>query len=89
MVRDVVEEPNFTENFDLLRDAYPEVDIGAIHAEITWKLASNPRVGDMIEGFPDPTFRIYRTAPVKDRPVFSVLYRYTDKLVILLGIDRL
>jgi hypothetical protein len=87
MLRDIVEEQNFTEDFDILRKSYPQMD--EIHAALTWALADDPRRGKLVEGFPDPTFRTYQTIPNKDEPVFVVLYRFTDTQVFLLGIDRL
>lgn len=87
MLRDVVEEPYFTEEFDLLRKSYAEMD--TVHAAITFALASNPRAGDVMTSFPHPTIRVLQTTPTDSLPVFLVLYGYTDKLVILLGIDRL
>ncbi len=87
MLRDVVEEPHFTEEFDLLRKSYAEMD--TVHAAITFALASDPRIGDILKSFPHPTIRVLQTTPTDDVPLFLVLYRYTDKLVILLGIDRL
>jgi hypothetical protein len=87
MLRDVIEEPHFTEEFDLLRKSYAEMD--TVHAAITFALASDPRIGDTLKSFPHPTIRVLQTSPTDTLPVFLVLYRYTDKLVILLGIDRL
>jgi len=87
MLRDVVEEPHFTEEFDLLRLSYAEMD--TVHAAITFALASDPRIGDSLKSFPHPTIRVFQTHATHNLPIFVVLYRYTDKLVILLGIDRL
>jgi len=86
MLREVIEEPNFLEQFDSLRDEHPEIDMDAVHADITWTLASNPRIGELIEVMLDPTYRVYKTKPIDDLPSFRVLYRYTDKHVILLSI---
>ncbi len=85
MLRDVQEDPYFTEEFDSLRKTYAEME--AVHADLTWTLGSNPRIGTLIEGFLDPTVRLYKTTPIGDTPGFRVLYRYTDDRVILLAID--
>jgi hypothetical protein len=86
MLRDVVEEPNFTEEFDLLRNDYSRMD--AVHAALTFGLSSDPRAGAFVQGFPHPTIRIFKTTPIGDTPSFLVLYRYTADRVILLGIDE-
>ncbi len=85
MLRSVIEDPNFSDEFDLLRNVYPEMD--AIHAHITWILANDPRIGALIEGYPGPTLRLYKTTPIGEIPSFSVLYRFTADEVILLGIE--
>lgn len=72
MLRDVVEDFHFSEEFDSLRAAYPEIDMDAVHASITWTLAADPRVGDRIANYPDPTTRLYPTTPINDAPIFMV-----------------
>ena len=59
----------------------------AVHADITWTLGSDPRVGTLVEGFLGPTIRLYKTTPIGDTPGFRVLYRFTADQVILLAID--
>jgi hypothetical protein len=86
MLRDVVEEPNFSEEFDLLRNIYPEMD--DVHAALTFGLSSDPRAGAFVQGFPHPTIRLFKTTPIGTTPAFLVLYRYTVAQVILLAIDR-
>jgi hypothetical protein len=86
MLRDVVEEPNFTDEFDLLRDTYPQLD--AIFADLSWTLSSDPHIGVPVQGYPHPYIRLFITTPIQDTPAFQVLYRYTDDQVILLAIDR-
>ena len=76
MLRDVVEDLLFTDEFDLLRNVYPEMD--AVHASMTFALASDPRVGTPIEGFPVPTIRLFKTTPIGGTPRFRVLYRFTS-----------
>ena len=89
MLRDVVEESHFTAEFDALRDAYPEMDMDAVHAAMTWALASDARIGERLDNFPHPTIRVFKTPPIdEDTPSFLVMYRFTDKQVILLAIDR-
>lgn len=86
MLRDIVEEPNFTEEFDLLRNVYSEME--AVHAALTHTLGFDPRAGTVMQGFPHPTVRLFKTTPIGDTPAFLVLYRYTTDQVILLAIDR-
>jgi len=86
MLRDVVEEPNFTEEFDSLRSVYSRMD--DVHAALTFGLGSDPRAGAFVQGFPHPTIRLLKTTPIGDTPSFLVLYRYTAEQVILLAIDR-
>jgi hypothetical protein len=87
MHRDVVEDPNFADEFDLLRNVYPHME--SVHAAITWTLSSDPRIGTLIENFPHPTIRLFKTTPIGATPGFLVLYRFTADQVILLAIDRL
>ncbi|MBZ0302296.1 MAG: hypothetical protein K8J31_21285 [Anaerolineae bacterium] len=86
MLRDVVEEPNFTEEFDSLRNVYSAMD--EVHAGLTHTLGFDPRTGTVVQGFPHPTVRLFKTTPIEDTPAFLVLYRYTADQVILLAIDR-
>lgn len=87
MLRSVIEDPSFTDEFDLLRNSYPEID--AVHVAITWTLANDPRIGTLIEGFPHPTIRLFKTMPLGNIPSFLVLYRFTSDQIILLAIDEL
>jgi hypothetical protein len=86
MLRDVVEESNFTDEFDLLRSTYSQMD--AVHAALTHTLGFDPRVGTVMQNFPHPTIRLFKTTPIGDTPAFLILYRYTADQVILLGIDE-
>jgi hypothetical protein len=85
MLRDVIEDPNFSAEFDLFRNIYAQMD--TLHAGLTFTLGSNPRIGTPIEGYPHPNIRLFITTPVEDTPSFQVLYRYTWNQVILLAID--
>ena len=86
MLRDVVEEPNFAEEFDLLRNVYSQMD--AVHAALTHTLGFDPRAGAVMQGFPHPTIRLFKTTPIDNTPSFLVLYRFTTDQVILLAIEE-
>jgi hypothetical protein len=86
MLRDVIEEPNFTDEFDLLRNVFSRMD--DVHEALTFGLSSDPRIGAFVQGFPHPTIRILRTTPIGDTPAFLVLYRFTADQVLLIGIDE-
>ena len=86
MLRDVVEDLNFTDEFDFLRSVYSHMD--EVHAALTFGLSSDPRAGAFVQGFPHPTIRVLKTTPIGDTPSFLVLYRYTVDQVILFGIDE-
>ena len=85
MLRDVVEEPSFSEEFDLLRNAYPGLD--AVYAHFTWALSNDPLEGIALSEYPHSSIRVYKTTPAHDIPAFRVLYRFTDEQVTLLAID--
>ncbi len=85
MLREVIEETNFADEFDSFRIAYAQMD--AVHADLTWTLGSNPRIGTLVEGYVHPTIRMFITTPIGDAPAFRVLYRFTDVQVILLAFD--
>jgi hypothetical protein len=86
MLRDVVEDSNFSEEFDSYREIYLEMD--DVHAALTWTLGSDPRIGAVIQGFPHLTIRLFKTTPIGTTPAFLVLYRYTAEQVILLAIEH-
>ena len=85
MPREVIEEPNFTEEFDLLRNGHPQLD--AIFADLSWALGSDPYTGVPVQGYPHPNIRLFITTAIQGTPSFQVLYRYTDDEVILLAIS--
>jgi hypothetical protein len=86
MLREVVEEPSFLDEFDLLRNSYPNMD--DVHADITWTLGSDPRVGVAVQGFPHPTIRLFKITPIGNTPSFRVLYRFSHDKVSLIGIEQ-
>lgn len=83
MLRDVVEDPRYTEDFDSLHNVYAHMD--DVHLSITWALARDPRIGSPLPGFPD--FRVYRTTSIGATPQFQVLYTFGPETVTLLGIE--
>lgn len=68
MLRDVIEEPNFAEEFDSLRGVYSQMD--QVHAALTHTLGYDPRKGTVVQGFPHPTIRLFKTTPIEDTPHF-------------------
>jgi hypothetical protein len=86
MHRDVVEEPSFTDECDLLRSIYPGLD--DVYAHFIWVLSNDPLEGIPLSEYPHSGIRVYKTTPTHDTPAFRVLYRFTDDQVTLLAIDR-
>lgn len=82
-LRDVVEEPRYTEDLDNLRRAYPEID--DIQAIISWTLSRTPRIGEPLSIAPD--FRVFTTSPAGKLPSFWVLYTFDGDRVYLHSIQ--
>jgi hypothetical protein len=85
MHREVIEEPNFSEEFDVLRSTYAHLD--AIFADLTWTLSTDPYAGVNVQGYLHPNIRLFLTTPIHNTPSFQILYRYTDDQVVLLAIS--
>jgi hypothetical protein len=68
-LRSVVEEARYTEDFDNLRQHYPEMD--EIQARLTWLLSRNPRAGEALAFAPD--FYLISTGAVGNTPAFWIL----------------
>jgi hypothetical protein len=82
-LRDVVEEPRFTQDLDSYRPLYDHMD--DVHQAITWTLSRDPRVADPLEHFPD--FRRFITTAIGDTPAFWVLYSFDETRVYLHSLE--
>lgn len=82
-LRDVVEEPRFTQDIDSYRKLYPRID--DVHQAITWTLGHDPRIGTSLPIAPD--FRVFETTPIGDVPAFWVLYTFDDAKVYLHSLE--
>lgn len=82
-LRDVVEEPRYSQDLDLLRRQFPSLD--EIHADLTWELSLHPAVGQPIAFALD--FRLYTTVPTNDTPAFHILYSFDKNKVYLHSIQ--
>ncbi len=72
-LRDIVQDTRFTQDFDMYRQNYPEMD--DIYAAMIEVLQERPATGVVaMETFRD--FRIYLTDPVGDSPAFNVMYSF-------------
>jgi hypothetical protein len=72
-LRDIVQDPRFTHDFEMYRQNYPEIE--DIYAAMIEVLQDRPAAGVVaMEIFRD--FRIYLTDPVGDSPAFNVMYSY-------------
>jgi hypothetical protein len=78
-LRDVVEDPRFTQDLDSYRQLYANMD--DVYQDITWTLSRHPRVGDPLPVAPD--FRLYTTTAIGDTPAFWVLYTFDSDKVYL------
>ncbi|HVU14773.1 MAG TPA: hypothetical protein VHD90_26035, partial [Phototrophicaceae bacterium] len=82
-LRGVIEEPRFTEDFDLFRQRYPDMD--EIHRWITDQLGENPRLGEVLKQSPE--YRTLVTLAVGKTPAFWVFYKFDERNVYLLSIE--
>jgi hypothetical protein len=78
-LRDVVEEPRFTQDLDSYRRLYANMD--AVHQDITWKLSRQPAIGIILPFAPD--FRLFTTKSIGETPAFWVLYTFDEERVYL------
>jgi len=81
--REIVQDPRFTQDFEMYRQNYPEMD--DIYRAMTLSLQDNPFEGKPLETFPD--FRTYLTHPHGNVPVFHVLYSYDTEHIYLYAIS--
>lgn len=82
-LRDVVEEPRFTQDIDFYRSRYPRID--DVHASVTWSLSRDPRLGSPLPVAPD--FYVFETTPIGSTPAFWVLYTFDQNKVYLHSIE--
>lgn len=83
-LRDVVEEPRYTEDLDNYRRLYPEID--DVQAIISWTLSRQPTIGLPIPFASD--FRLFGTTAFKNVPAFWILYSLDAERVYLHSIQR-
>lgn len=82
-LRDVVEEPTFSEDIDYLRNRYEAID--DVHQWLTWTLSENPRAGERLKFAPD--FWLITTPVLADTPSFWVMYRFAPNKIYLHSIE--
>jgi len=82
-LRDVVEEPRYTQDLESLRRQFPSLD--EIHADLTWELSQHPTAGIPLPFASD--FRLYTTTPTKDTHAFHILYTFDENKVYLHSIQ--
>jgi hypothetical protein len=78
-LRDIVEEPRYSQDLDNFQHLYPDMDI--VQGQIAWNLSKRPTVGNRLEFVPD--FWIYETTATQDHPAFTVLYTFDENKVYL------
>jgi hypothetical protein len=83
-LRDVVEDPLFTEDLDNLRNVYSQID--DVHDGLTWALSNDPRIGVLIPQTHD--YRLYITTATSTTPAFWVMYRFDAEKVYLYSIKE-
>jgi hypothetical protein len=82
-IRTVIEETRFTNDLDNYRRLYPNVD--KVYLEMTWLLATQPRVGEALDFAPD--FWRYQTSAVGEVSPFWILYTFDDNHVWLQSME--
>jgi hypothetical protein len=82
-LRDVVEEPRYSEDLDHYRRLYSAID--DVQAIISWTLSRQPTIGQPLLVAPD--FRVFTTSPFQDMPAFWVLYTFDTERVYLHSIQ--
>lgn len=80
--REIVQFPIFTQDFEMYRQNYPEMD--DIYHAIVLSLLDNPFEGKPLETFPD--FRTHLTKLIGSAPAFNVMYSYDTEHIYLYAI---
>jgi hypothetical protein len=83
-IRTVIEEPQFSSDLDAYRRLHLGID--DVYLELTWLLATQPRIGETLYFAPD--FRLYQTPPHGQTPAFWIMYTFDDNHVRLYSIQR-
>lgn len=83
-LRNVVEEPRFSQDIDGFRKIYARMD--DVYIGIAWSLSHDPRIGEQLRVAPD--FRLLTTTAVDDTPAFWVLYTFDTENVYLHSLEE-
>lgn len=81
--REIVQDSIFTQDFEMYRQNYPEMD--NVYALAVRDLQEQPSIGIvMSETFWD--FRVYLTQPRDTVPAFNILYRFDTERIYFYSI---